>query len=181
MQSDGQLCGECQQEPPPWQHCVAAFEYRQPVRQLVNRYKHHSDLTCGRVLAELLSNHLQNSLSEPPDLLIPVPLHWRRQLVRGFNQSYDLARMLSARLDIPCSNRHLRKRRHTTAQHSLPRAQRKRNLRGVFEVRRPVAGLRIALIDDVVTTGSTARALTRLLLESGAARVDVWCISRTPK
>ena len=181
MPSGARLCGECLHQPPPWRRCVAAFEYHSPVKQLIGRYKNHSDLACGRVLGELLGGYLEASKPELPDLLIAVPLHWRRQLMRGFNQSYDLARMLSARLGIPCSHRHLRKRRHTTAQHNLPRDQRSRNLRGVFEVRRPVAGLRIALIDDVVTTGSTAKAITQTLLQAGAKEVEIWCVARTPK
>lgn len=183
-------CGECLRQPPPWQRCIAAFEYRPPISQLIGRYKQHSDLACGRTLAELLGELLARRLCEkrldqsplaPPDLLLPAPLHWRRQLLRGFNQSYDLARLLGARLAIPCSHNHIRKHRHTSPQHSLSRDQRQRNLRAVFEVRRPVAGKRIALIDDVVTTGSTAKALTGILLKAGAAGVEIWCLARTPR
>ena len=179
--SSNQLCGECLRNPPPWQHCIAAFEYRPPLKQLINRYKEHSDLASGRILATLLSKSIELNAPQPlPQLLLPVPLHWRRQFSRGFNQSYDLARMLSTRLGIPCSHNHLRKTHHTRPQHNLPRAERQRNLRNQFEVTKSVEGLHIALVDDVITTSSTARILAKTLLKAGAAQVDIWCIARTP-
>ncbi len=197
---DSGECGECLYRPPLWRCCVAAFEYRPPIDLLINSYKQRSNLTNGRILAELLAGCVlewcggqRENVSDQespdnanlyshalPDLLIPVPLHWRRQCVRGFNQSYDLARLLSQQLGIPCSHKHCRKRHATTAQHDLPRKARTRNLRNVFEIRGAVDGLNIALIDDVVTTGSTANALTAKLLKAGAKTVDVWCVARTP-
>ncbi|MGS2724374.1 ComF family protein [Porticoccus sp. GXU_MW_L64] len=175
------VCGECLQSPPPWQQCIAAFEYRPPIKQLVTRYKHNANLAAGRVLAELLAKAI-NLNGEPPlpQLLLPVPMHWRAQIIRGFNQSYDLCRQLSLQLGIASSYRHLRKRHHTPAQHNLPRKQRQQNLRSQFELRRDVGGMHVALIDDVMTTGSTARAITALLNNHGAARVDLWCLARTP-
>ncbi|UTW44154.1 ComF family protein [bacterium SCSIO 12696] len=176
-----QLCGECLSSTPPWQQCIAAFEYQPPISQLISHYKHSANFAAGRVLATLLHTKITLSLDGAlPQLILPVPLHWRRQLSRGFNQSYDLARQLSARLGIACNYRYLRKHHHTPPQQGLPRKQRQKNLKGQFSVAKPVTDLHIALVDDVVTTGSTARAVASLLVASGAARVDLWCVARTP-
>ena len=174
-------CGECLQKPPPWRQCIAAFEYSPPVKQLISQYKQNANLAAGRVLASLLTKAVQLNVEPPlPQLLLPVPMHWRGQLKRGFNQSYDLARMIAAELGIAVSYHHLRKRHHTEAQHHLPRKQRQQNLRGQFEAAKSVSGLRVALVDDVVTTGSTAKALAALLKKEGAEQVDIWCVARTP-
>ncbi|MDM3870709.1 double zinc ribbon domain-containing protein [Porticoccus sp. W117] len=176
------ICGECLHSPPPWRQCIAAFEYTAPVKQLIIQYKQSANLAAGRTLAHLLAKAVQLNAEPPlPQLLLPVPMHWRGQLARGFNQSYDLARMLSTQLGIAASCRHLRKRHHTQTQHTLPRKQRQRNLHGQFEIRKSVSGKRIALIDDVMTTGSTARAIAGLLVKEGAEQVDIWCVARTPK
>ncbi|MCV6604186.1 MAG: phosphoribosyltransferase family protein [Porticoccaceae bacterium] len=181
LYSDDKHCGECLAKPPPWRQCIAAFEYLPPVKQLISHYKQSANLAAGRVLANLLAKAVALNAEPPlPQLLLPVPMHWRGQLKRGFNQSYDLARMVAAQLGIAVSYRHLKKRHHTEAQHHLLRQQRQRNLRGQFSVTRPVAGQRIALVDDVVTTGSTARAIAALLQKEGAAQVDIWCVARTP-
>lgn len=177
-------CGTCLHRPPPWRHCVAAFEYAAPINRLVSNYKHRGNLTNGRILAELLAERILDQAGnlysdKLPDLLIPVPLHWRRQLMRGFNQSYDLTRLLSRQLGIPYSHRHCRKRHATKPQHNLPRAERARNLRNAFDIRGTLNGLTVALVDDVVTTGSTAAALAAKLRKAGAEQVDVWCVART--
>jgi ComF family protein len=112
-----------------------------------------------------------------------VPLAARRLRQRGFNQATLLARWLSGPLDIPCEEHLLRRVQDTPAQQALDAKARRRNLRQAFALT-PDARLRnrhLALVDDVLTTGATAQALAHLLLEAGAARVDVYCLARTPK
>jgi ComF family protein len=175
------VCGACQTNRPPFSRCIAAFSYEQPIAQLINRFKDNGDLTAGRLLSDLLAEKLQEELIRYPDLLVPVPLHWRRQFKRGFNQSLDIALRLSTQLGIPCQDQLLTKTRATKPQHNLSRKQRLKNLKFSFEVSSAdLKGKHIALIDDVLTTGSTATTLTNQLLKAGASVVEVWCIARTP-
>ena len=124
---------------------------------------------------------------EPPrdrDLLLPVPIHWRRLLGRGFNQATLLAMALQDRdpnlQPLPLPSRVLCRTRAAPAQSTLTAHQRAHNLRGAFALRASVKGQRIAVIDDVMTTGATAEAIARLLKSAGAADVQLWCLARTP-
>jgi ComF family protein len=140
----------------------------------------------GRLLGELLSQHLVHAFDEGlprPDLLLPVPLAIRRQRQRGFNQAAMLGQWLSTALQLPRQDAWLQRVLDTPAQQQLDAATRKRNLRKAFALasESAVAGRHIALVDDVLTTGATAESLARLLNKAGAARVDVYCLARTPK
>ncbi len=129
---------------------------------------------------ENLSEQNFSEINKNPDLIVPVPLHWRRRFIRGFNQSQWLANYLGRQLNISVDNKLLMRIRNTPPQQQLRRKQRQKNLKGAFQVKRPVEGQHIALIDDVVTTGSTVSELSRLLKKAGASRVDIWCLARTP-
>ncbi len=116
------------------------------------------------------------------DALVPVPAHWRRRLARGFDQSVLLARELSRHTGIPVLPA-LRRTRHTAAQAGLTSRQRRDNIRGCFELRDPAAirGLRLLLIDDVLTTGATANAAADVLRRGGAAWVGVFTLARADR
>lgn len=172
-------CGHCLHQPPPWQRCVAPLLYRPPASQLLTTFKYSGRLQGGRLLTELLIAELHQS-SREVDLIVPVPMHWRRRWSRGFNQAELIADQLGAALLIPVAMKALQRVRPTTAQQSLDAKARARNLRGAFALKQPVAGLRLALVDDVVTTGATATELSRLLLKGGAAAVELWALARTP-
>lgn len=173
------LCGRCLKRPPAFDRCRAVFRYAPPVDRLIGQFKHQRHLTAGRLLARLAANRLCQP-GEEPDLIGPVPLHWRRQLLRGFNQSALVAEILSRKLDIPLAPLAIR-RQSTTQQQALGRRERLRNLRDAF-VARPsaVAGKHVVIVDDVVTTSATAEALSRQLKQVGARRVEVWALARTP-
>ncbi len=145
---------------------------------LIPRLKYSGQILLAPLLARLLADHLD--LSEPPEAIIPVPLHWWRQWWRGFNQAEEIALALSELTGIPCNNTLLRRVRATPQQTKLSAGQRRRNLRGAFQIR-PHAYQHVALLDDVVTTGATAGHLTRLLHESGVTKVEVWAVCRTLK
>jgi ComF family protein len=115
------------------------------------------------------------------DRVVPVPLHWRRRLARGYNQAEQIARPLAARLGLPCAPL-LARRRATPPQSLLGKADRLANLRRAFRVPRPekVRGLRILLVDDVATTGATLDAAARALKNAGAAAVIALVAGRTP-
>ena len=107
-----------------------------------------------------------------------VTLHWWRQLRRGYNQTTEIARGLQDVLNIPVDTHVLRRLRATDSQTHLNRRQRKRNLHGAFGAR-PMAYRHVALLDDVITTGTTMTELTRLLHRQGVSRVEVWAACRT--
>jgi ComF family protein len=138
-------------------------------------------MAAGKVLAQLLARRLRRHYQDDawPETLIPVPLHWRRQWQRGFNQAHYLAAVLATELDIPLQAACLSRSVATPSQQGMNRRQRRQNLRHAFEVIEPPTHGHIALIDDVVTTGTTANLLCKQLLKQGATRVDVWCLART--
>ncbi len=177
-------CGHCLQHPPPFSRSVAAFTFAQPVDRLILAFKYRRQLAVGRLLSQLLAAHLRQSYARDswPQLITPVPLHWRRLLPRGFNQAALLARDLGAALQLPVVNC-CRRKRHTTPQQGTGRRRRQRNLKAAFALRRnmaqAVSGRHIAIVDDVVTTGATVAEMSMTLVEAGATRIDIWCIART--
>lgn len=186
LPASGLTCGQCLQQPPAFERVAAPWTYSFPVDTLITRFKHNAKWPFGRLLGELLAQFLQHRFDEDlerPDLLIPVPLATKRLRQRGFNQAAMLARWLSEYLDIPCDETLLLRIQDTSAQQELKAEARRRNLRNAFALApgASVAGRHLALIDDVLTTGATAQTLARLLMDAGAARVDVYCLARTPK
>jgi len=182
----GLICGACQKRPPAFARVEAPWRYAFPVDTLITRFKHQAKWPLGRLLGELLAGHLQHAFAEGlprPDCLLPVPLADGRLRRRGFNQAAMLARWLARPLRLPVDEELLRRPRDTPAQQQLDADARRRNLRRAFALAEPprVAGRHLALVDDVLTTGATAEALARLLRRAGAARVDVYCLARTPK
>lgn len=177
------ICGNCQRQPPPYSRVVAPLLFAPPVDRLIHRFKYHRDLTAATVLTAVLGRHLATLLKTgaAPDLLVPVPLHWTRLCKRGYNQAGEIARLLSADLDIPVAKNLLVRHRRTPASQGLSREQRSKNLRHAFAVSSGnIDAMRIALVDDVVTSTSTASILAALLRRHGARQVEVWCLARTP-
>lgn len=172
------VCGRCIRRPPPQDAAFAGFAYRFPIPRLVTGFKYEQQLHLGAVLGELFLHRMLESAPPRPDLLLPVPLHGRRLRERGFNQSLELARTLARGMDLPCAPALARRIRPTLAQAGLSPVQRRRNIRGVFAVDPSVVGMRVAIVDDVMTTGSTAGELVRALKTAGAARVDIWVLAR---
>ncbi|MGH8352941.1 MAG: ComF family protein [Pseudomonas sp.] len=186
LPSAGLACGACLQRPPAFSRVEAPWRYAFPIDALVTRFKHQAKWPLGRLLAGLMSQHLLHSFAEGlprPECLLPVPLAAKRLRRRGFNQSALLARWLSQSLQLPLEERLLQRIQDTPAQQELDAAARRRNLRRAFALTPAAAveGRHLALVDDVLTTGATAESLARLLKQAGAARVDVYCLARTPR
>jgi ComF family protein len=182
----GLTCGQCLKQPPAFERVAAPWSYSFPLDTLITRFKHSAKWPFGRLLADLLAQYLQHRFDEDlnrPDALVPVPLATKRLRQRGFNQAAMLARWLGGHLDIPCDETLLLRTQDTSAQQDLNAEARKKNLRNAFALTpgAQIKGRHLALVDDVLTTGATAQALARLLMEAGAARVDVYCLARTPK
>ena len=173
-------CGRCLQKPPPWQRLVAVNDYRPPLSGLIHQLKFSHRPELASALARLLLLRLrENAWPAAPDCLFSVPLWQRRHWRRGFNQSALLCRPLARWLGCPWQDEGLRRIRRTVVQHQLSARLRQRNLKNAFYLEFPVAGLHMAIVDDVVTTGSTVGEISRLLLRNGAATVQVWCLCRT--
>ena len=177
------LCGRCLRRPPAFDRVVAPYTYQFPLDVLLLGYKRQRRLTLERPVLYLWETQLaqiaNGNLAVPrPEALVPVPLHWRRLWWRGFNPAARLTAVAAAVLDIPVLPALIRPAA-TRSQQGLGASARRRNLRSAMAVDRPVTGLHLALIDDVVTTGSTAHAASLALLRAGAARVDVWALART--
>ena len=182
----GAICGECLKRPPAFDHVAVPWRFAFPVASLITRFKHQSRWPFGRLLAEHLARHLQHAFDEGlprPEALLPVPLARRRLRQRGFNQARMLADWLSPVLKIPVRNDLAQRIQDTPSQQQLDAAARRRNLRQAFALAegKDLHGQHLAVIDDVFTTGATAEALARLLKRAGAARVDIYCLARTPK
>ncbi len=170
------LCGACQRKPPPYDRCRTAFAYAPPLNWLVQTFKFRQQLAAGRLLSTLL---LEPFAAPPvPDCLIPVPLHTARLRERGFNQSLELARPLAKALEIPLEVNRCQRVRHTENQSRLTGNERRRNVRNAFEVEWPEPPRRVAMIDDVLSTGATAGELARALKRAGIAEVEVWVVAR---
>jgi len=176
------LCGQCLAEEPPFSHCISAFEYRYPVDRLIIEFKFSQQLIIGKVLAYLAADIIQQQTNENelPDLLVPVPIHPKRLRERGFNQALEIADVISQRLAIPVDYQSCSRQINTASQKSLSAKRRRSNLKGAFSVSRSLTDQSIAIVDDVLTTGATAEALTRCMVKAGAKKVQVWTLARTP-
>lgn len=181
--SDQMTCGECLRDPPPFTRVIAPWHYRFPVDRMIHRYKDSGQRAFARPLLRGLGQHLTETLTNHPDwrpdLLLPTPMHRGRRRARGFNQASDIAEYLSHELALPWSSGLAVRTRKVRSQRGLDRNARLTNLAGVFEVvRQPPA--RVAIIDDVVTTGATIRLFAQTLKNAGTTEIQVWALARTP-
>jgi ComF family protein len=162
---------------------VFVGDYVTPLSGLVKRFKFHRAPELAPALARLMLLRWQQARREQylnrPDLILAVPLHATRCWRRGYNQSDLLARPLARWLGCAYRPAALRRVRKTTLQQRLSASARRRNLQRAFACTVPVAGRHIALVDDVVTTGSTVSEIAALLRRQGAASVQIWCVCRT--
>jgi ComF family protein len=173
-------CGRCRRDPPPYERCLAAFDYDFPVDWLVQSLKYDGQLAVGRVLGTLLgAAAAARGLHLDVDVLLPVPLHPSRLAERGFNQSLEIARWAGRVVHRPLDSRALVRTRPTHPQVGLSLAERHGNLIGAFAAKEALRGRRVVVVDDVVTTGSTVREIAATLKNAGAFSVDVWCVART--
>jgi ComF family protein len=167
----GEVCGRCLHEAPHYDATIAALAYAFPADVLVHALKFRGELA----LAGLLGGMLSRKISHQVDCIVPVPLSSARLRERGYNQSVEIARQLGAQLDLALCVRE----RDTPAQMDLPYAERKRNVRGAFRCTRSLGGTRVAVVDDVMTTGATLNEVASVLKQAGAAQVVNWVVART--
>ncbi len=179
-------CGACLHEPPPFERAVAAVDYAFPWDALVGALKFAGRVDLAAPLAQMLAGAVRRAGgAHAGTLVVPVPLAAARLGGRGFNQAWEIARHVATDLGLDASAAVLERVIDSAPQAGLHRQQRLRNLHAAFAVaaasRPTLTGRRIALVDDVVTTGATASEAARALLRGGAAAVEVWAVARTPE
>ena len=171
----GAVCAACLARPPHYDSVVAGYAYEFPIAALIPAYKYGRDLALAPVLANLLVTYLRRDV----DAIVAMPLAPPRLRERGFNQAHELARHVGRALNVPVLHAACRKVADTPPQAGLTLAERVRNVKRAFVCDADLAGMRVAVVDDVMTTGATMNELARVLKRAGAARVSGWVVART--
>jgi len=172
-------CPECRHTPPPWGTLSFHNVYKDTLRGLILSYKFNGNFGRTNLLANLAWQSFTRTSTRTPDLIVPVPLHTRRLLKRGFNQSTEICRILGKNIDRPVLNHGLQRIRNTPPQTRLGLEDRQTNIKDAFiadadQIRKKT----ILLVDDVYTTGATLRECARTLRRAGASGVDVLVLAR---
>lgn len=172
-------CGACLVHPPPFDATVAAFTYAFPIDRLVHAFKYRGRLALAEWFATALLAAVDASGPAAPDVLIALPLSPARQRERGYNQAAEIARCIAAIRGVPLVADGVRRIRSTPPQAALAWSARARNVRGAFRCDVELAGLNIAVVDDVMTTGASLAEFAATLRAAGAMSVQNWIVART--
>ena len=172
------LCERCTARPRPFDAAFAACRYAWPLDWAIQRAKYSGDIAAAAVLGRLLARRLSGLQAAHVDALMPVPLHPAREARRGYNQAHELARQVGRRLGLPVVSGPVERTRATPGQAGLDAATRRRNLQGAFLQRAAWPYRRVAIIDDVMTTGTTVEELARVLRQAGSEWIEVWVLAR---
>jgi ComF family protein len=177
-------CGECLREPPPFERTVCAVDYVFPWDHLIREFKFHGQTELAGPLALRLAAAVQRQGDNAVQCVLPVPMNDQRLRERGYDQAWELARRVATALRLPARADALVRTLNTAHQTELGRSARQRNLRAAFFVpgaqRAALQNTRVALVDDVMTTGATLREAAAALKRAGVAAVDAWVLARTP-
>lgn len=177
---DGNICGHCLTQPPKFNRSTAVFAYTFPINKLIQNLKYGEQLALADVLAKQLL--LKIDRKNLPDAIIAMPLHPNKLRQRGYNQAMLLAKKLADELQIELANHTVCERvRDTVAQSTLPFKARGKNMRNAFVCNIDLSGKKIALVDDVMTSGASLNALAAAVQKRGAAEVQAWVVARTIK
>lgn len=172
VREEEEYCKECGQRIRAFDRGKGIFVYDDIMKKSILRYKYGGRRQYGDFYAKAMCVYAEKDIKRwEPDLIVPIPLHRRKQRRRGFNQAEYLADRVGDYYKIPVDNGVLKKVRDTKSQKKMDAEQRRRNLQDAFKVIRPVKGKKILVIDDVYTTGSTMDAAARCLKNAGAHRV----------
>ena len=172
----GTHCAACQLYPPEFDKAFAPLLYTFPVDNVLKALKFRRQLFYAPAFGELLPPMLEKNF-HGVDAVLPVPLHWRRHAIRGFNQATELCRPLRKHSGLPVIA-NVRRLKCTKPQTGLDAAERRRNLKSAFGIRGTLGFRHPLVVDDVITTGETCRQLAAILLEAGAKKVSVFAIAR---
>jgi ComF family protein len=171
----GAVCGACLDRPPSYTRVEAPFCYQFPVDALIRAYKYGGRLAHARSLGAALAGVVTRGV----DVIVAMPLTPTRLAERGFNQAHELARIVASATGIRLLPRACRKVVDTAPQVSMPWKERAKNVRHAFACDADLTGMRVAVVDDVLTTGATLNELARVLRKAGAVEVAGWVVART--
>ena len=179
---DNVLCGRCIKKTPAYDYVYSPLLYEGDVIRLMHQLKFNEKITFARTFGEILFQllKLEPSQENNPDCLLPVPLHSSRLRQRGFNQSIELARVLSKKLNIAIEYDAVTRSRSTTSQMGLDAKARRKNIKGAFSMVKKLKAKHVLIVDDVMTTGSTVDELAKILKRNGVERVGVLSFARAP-
>ncbi|MDX2425509.1 MAG: ComF family protein [Cycloclasticus sp.] len=177
LTTDSRICGRCIKDTPYFDRISTPYRYHGTARFLIQSLKFQAKHSCAKIMGELMVRHIK-ALDSRPDALISVPLHPKRLAVRGFNQSDFISQWLQQDLQIPVLHQPLKRIINTSSQASLNAAERRKNIRNAFRYEATRKIRSVAIIDDVVTTGSTANEIAKTLKKAGVERVEVWAFAR---
>lgn len=175
----GMRCAVCERRSPPFDLSLSAFRYEGVVPMLVTGAKFRGRLDQVRLLGRCLAERVREAGPPRPDLVVPVPLHPQRQRQRGYNQALEIARVVGRELGLAIAPDLLVRTRSTPPQAGLDQRARLSNLSGAFAIKGAPQGRAVALVDDVMTTGSTVSELSHVLRQAGVAHIQVWAVART--
>ncbi len=173
------LCGNCLSHHFHYDRVYSPFLYSEEMRYLIKKMKYQKKIHYADSIAKLFTektSHLKDFLL--PQSFIPMPMHTKRLRQRGFNQALELSRFFASHYHIPLNYTSLIRNRHTALQAGMNAIDRQKNVRRAFRVKKPITHEHIALIDDVMTTGSTVNEAAKILKQSGVKQVDVWIMAR---
>ncbi len=173
------LCAGCLNQPQVFiDNIRTLFQYHYPVNRLIQHMKFKQGINIANHLGGKLGELFLKDNTALPDCIIPVPLHSRRLIARGYNQSVELARPISRQLGVDLDTSSCKRIRATMPQADLPAKKRKQNVRNAFSVSTKINYNYVLLVDDVVTTGSTVNELARIISLAGVRRIDVLAVAR---
>jgi ComF family protein len=172
------ICRRCSRRHRAFDAAFAPYHYEFPMPELIHRMKYRGQLPLTRILGCLLGRRLAERGAPQVDAIVPVPLYAAREHRRGYNQAREIAVFAARELDLPVHDRLARRIRETAEQTGLAAGARRRNMRGAFMVGGGDVPSRVAIVDDVLTTGATAESLALALRRAGCRRIEVWTVAR---
>ena len=176
-QTNDELCAVCLYDPPRWQRMIAPLQYQGLTRELTMQFKFSQSLHFASSLLQTIIHHFPDQ-SAKPEALLPVPLHHNRLMERGYNQAFEIGRLMSPQIDIPVDTQTLVRVRDTEAQAGLTAHGREKNILKAFACDNRNNYRHVAVIDDIVTTGSTVNEVTKTLHRAGIETVEIWSLAR---
>ena len=175
-------CGNCLRNEPKWHRIVQVSAYKAPLSEWIHRFKfqqqHYLDNALGRLLLLAIKQAQREHQLVLPEVIIPVPLFWQRHWHRSYNQAELLARYVAKKLNLPLDLQSLQRVKPTRSQRELTAMERRKNLKNAFCFKPLKNYQRVAIVDDVVTTGSTLNTICLELRKQGVKEIQVWTLAR---
>lgn len=172
------ICNSCNKQPPEIDRTITSFSYQFPVTELIKKLKYNQKVIIAQELGSCLATSITEVSTSLPDCILPVPLHRFRYISRGFNQATEIAIIVAKKLSLSIDTQLLDRTRNTLAQFDLNPFERKQNVKNAFILNTKPEYKSVAIIDDVITTGSTVNEIAKVLKTAGVKRVEAWTCAR---